>query len=499
MDEKSLGTGGSDAALPLDGPHGERRRRAHQVLNAQDAFLERLESDLAQQLQSLVDEVAESVRRADVAASPGGDSDALVALQGQFDALRGQFAAADAEAARLRHDVEQLQVERAKLEHELRVRETLLKESQGADEQRRVELATLREQLADAQAQLNAARARQTALDQELSAQRERFEEREEETKAQRRRIARELKQQRAELEAREAQLKSPGANRDLEAALAEARAELEQAETEHRRQLEELRHAAPSAGDSEEIKRIEQERDKLAQRLAAAEAKLAERPKGAELDPQKKDDLQRRFEMAVEEVRELKRTNAELENKLKSRGGSSAPGSSIGGGGGGLNWEAQKEKLLASLEAADDDEELSEEDRVSIEGTIRITDQIVAQKDQEIAELRRQLEERGGAGFDSAAISDLLDKDELVRSEREKLSAMQAEWREKIGEAEIDISVERAKLARERAELDEKLRQIQSEQDNQPQQGDAPADPGGKPARGRWLARLGLKDLEEK
>ena len=250
---------------------------------------------------------------------------------------------------------------------------------------------------------------------------------------------------------------------------------------------------AVPESSDSEQVVALREERDRFARRLADAEAKLSKQSQAGASDQQASSDLQRRFELAVEEVRELKRTHAELELKLKARGTTapSAPG-------GGLNWEAQKQRLLASLEADDDDDEEARQERTSIEGTIRITDEVVAQKDVEIAELRRSLEDRAPQTTNqSVAIADLLDKDEIIRQEREKISAMQAEWREKIGEAEIDISVQRAKLARERAELDEKLRQLQSQQESHAES-DIPQNESGKPARGRWLARLGLKDLDD-
>src|SRR5262249_25647610 len=160
-----------------------------------------------------------------------------------------------------------------------------------------------------------------------------------------------------------------------------------------------------------------------------AAEEKRGEDAQSAEQDARRKDDLQRRFEMAVEEVRELKRANADLENKLK-RGGA-ASGASTGGA---LDWEAQKQRLLASL--PEDDEDMADE-RTSIEGTIRITDQIVAQKDEEIAELKRQLdlgddaEPAAAETALNAAAAEILDHDDVIRQEREKLTQAQADWRE--------------------------------------------------------------------
>jgi chromosome segregation ATPase len=502
MEERSLGTG-AEHALPLEGPHGERRRRAQDVLAAQDAYLERLETTLAEQLQHLASEVAQSVALAEAAHAGSGDADAIAAMQAQYDSLKHQFHSLDAESQSLRQQLEQAQVARAKSEQELRVRDALLKDLQAGDEQRRVELATLREQLADLQAQLAAARMRMQTLDKETEEQREQLEAQLEETKAQRRRIAREFKAQRAahlgELDERKAELErlSSARHAQLEGELQQLKAELAQAQQLHATELATSQDSAAHRADPAEVRELTRQVEQLETKLAAAEAKLADRSAG-EGDPRKRDDLQRRFEMAVEEVRELKRANAELENKLRSRGGGSSPAAAVGGGG--LNWEAQKQKLLASLEADTDDDEEAREERASIQGTIQITDRVVAQKDREIEALKEQLEHlSGSSGVRSAAINELLDSDEIIRQEREKLVALQLEWRQKIGEAEIEISVQRAKLARERSELDEKLRVLQLDQDSRPSgtAGDDTVEIA-KPARGKWLARLGLKDLDE-
>jgi hypothetical protein len=77
----------------------------------------------------------------------------------------------------------------------------------------------------------------------------------------------------------------------------------------------------------------------------------------------------------------------------------------------------------------------------------------------------------------------------------------VQQEWRDKLKQAEIDISVERARVARERLELEEKLQWLEAEK-----QKIVPADgkTGGKGEAGsaaqrRWWARLGLKEADEK
>ena len=75
-----------------------------------------------------------------------------------------------------------------------------------------------------------------------------------------------------------------------------------------------------------------------------------------------------------------------------------------------------------------------------------------------------------------------------------QKLETMQEEWREKLRKAEIDISVERAKIARERAELEEKIQTLsQARISDETDEDDG--ENGKKPKRSRWLARLGLGD----
>ena len=64
----------------------------------------------------------------------------------------------------------------------------------------------------------------------------------------------------------------------------------------------------------------------------------------------------------------------------------------------------------------------------------------------------------------------------------------------EKLRAAEVEVSLERAKIARERAELEERLLSLQNDQAKH-QAGVAPGADTAKPARGKWLSRLGLKD----
>lgn len=281
-----------------------------------------------------------------------------------------------------------------------------------------------------------------------------------------------------------------------LEGQIAELGKDLQRAQAEAAHSADELSRAkSGDSADRESLAKLREERDAIAKKLAAAETRSS---KTTEADPHKAEDLERRLQMAVEELRELKRNNTELENKLtKSRSSGAAPGPAHSTG---LDWESQKQRMLASLEADDPEDEEQVEERNTIEGTIRITDQIVGQKDEEISELKRRLEELPGTMSTKAAtdgaIADVLDRDEIIREERERLQQLQLEWREKIGKAETDLSVERAKIARERAEIADKMQHYALGQEPRTQGGNI--SDASKPARGRWLSMLGLKEVDE-
>ncbi len=258
------------------------------------------------------------------------------------------------------------------------------------------------------------------------------------------------------------------------------ALANSQRAASENRQLLDELKeqhealrqHVEKQAGGSEadnallsdlrgQVSALTARAHKLEGELADAEKKAAAQPMPE--NAQQVEDLRRRFEMAVDDVRQLKRRNAELEETLaaqKSRearhGGSAEPV---------MNWEATKRKLMAQLQ--DDGEQfggnLTDEERLTVEGAIRITDGVVIQRDREIAELKQQLADRDSASEAeamaaaepaAAAIANVLDADAVIREERQRLLAMQNEWQDKLRQAEVEISVQRAKLRTSGARL---------------------------------------------
>jgi chromosome segregation ATPase len=124
-----------------------------------------------------------------------------------------------------------------------------------------------------------------------------------------------------------------------------------------------------------------------------------------------------------------------------------------------------------------------------AIQGTIQITDSVVAEKDAEIRRLKQQLADADADDIQpvSAVEAAVLDNDEVIRVERERIAKLEEEWREKIRTAELEMSVERAKIARAQSELAEQqmeLETLRAASGN----GLAPGE-----ARRNWFNKLGL------
>lgn len=282
----------------------------------------------------------------------------------------------------------------------------------------------------------------------------------------------------------------------DLQAKLAETKAASDKAQIEYQQQLAAASQSDGSAPQATaELTKLREENKQLETWLAEAE----QRAKGAGSGGgQEMDDLKRRFEMAVQDVRELKTKNVELSEQLAKAQQQPSAVVSPGGGGGG-SWESLKQKLLADLDSDfDNNDAVQKADKLTVQGAIKITDEVVAEKERELEELRRlldcQSQQIGEVAIGAAAVTQMLDTDELVRQEREALKRLQDQLRDQMRQAELDISVERARVAREQAVLEDKLRTFEAEKASlAPDAGDAPGDAGKKPNRRKWLARLGL------
>jgi chromosome segregation ATPase len=216
-------------------------------------------------------------------------------------------------------------------------------------------------------------------------------------------------------------------------------------------------------------------------------------------------EDYRQRYEMALDDLRELKAGNLLLQEQLaKARATASALAKESRSEQVNLDWETEKLRILAALESdlnENDSEQRAE--RLKIEDVLQTTERSLAQKNQEIAErddeirkLKQRLDEATKTGpLDqmAAAMEQTLQNDIVIQQERERLRQLEEQIQSRMCRAEIEISLERAKLAREHVEIEERLRSAGLDPLKSAAEPKAPQ----QPARGRWLSRLGLTEAD--
>lgn len=120
-------------------------------------------------------------------------------------------------------------------------------------------------------------------------------------------------------------------------------------------------------------------------------------------------------------------------------------------------------------------------------------------ERDREIEDLRLLLDQQSQVGNDELAvgalgIAKLLDSDGLVQEERVRLKELQAQWETKFRDLEIQSSIERATLARQRHELEQKNAELEEQIEHLKQELRQEQIAGPDQSR-RWLHKLGLGD----
>lgn len=312
------------------------------------------------------------------------------------------------------------------------------------------------------------------------------------------------------------ARLSAAEADRDrLQLALEENQAELTrvQSEAEIRSNDQEQSHSLVESlrreiGELRELLALKESESEQAEELRLEIARLRENAAMGDTLHQAassadEEELRDRLDRATFEIVSLRNQNEELAEQIAHLQVSAAPhGAKPLLANEGMSWEERKRLLLQQLDAEQEDNTPhSHAKRVEINDILRTTEAELARRDREIAELRSLIEQqsdaREGMAVGAAAVAQLIESDELVQQEREKLRAIQKSWDEKFRQAEIDLSMERAKLARERSQLEEQKHKL--EQALQlANAAAADVDHSGRPtdARGRkWLSRLGLKE----
>ena len=450
-------------------------------------------------------------------------------IQVHFDQQRQALAEREREIARQRRNIaRQLRSRKKEVDSERELLRAEVRSSSAASEvqlqQRLAEIQGKYERLGE---ELSNREQQRDELTQRVASLQTRLEQREAEAA----RLAavetqlRETEKQRDELARNQDQAAATYASRDeeidklnekirsLNDQCSQLKEQLAQAQAAHDKQRQKWEHdLAAAAGDASPEAAAELTQLREANRQLEAWVREAEK-KGSGFDPavaQELSDVKRKLDMAVQDCRDLKARNGELMQQLESA--KANPGRSSVTDTGAMDWESQKRRMLAQLEADfDENNEEQKAAKLSIEEAIHKSekalagkDQQLAARDQEIAELKRCLENQassiGDVAVGASAIAGVLDNDELIRQERENLQKLQDSLREQLRKAEIELSMERAKVARERAEMEEKLHAFESEQAKNPVAADAKsAESGKKSSRGRWLQRLGLRDGDGK
>ncbi len=207
----------------------------------------------------------------------------------------------------------------------------------------------------------------------------------------------------------------------------------------------------------------------------------------------------------------ELRMQNSELTDRLNHQPSASStiPQS--------LSWEERKQQLMKQLELETCADTELKAASGNIQAIIETTQREINIRDKQIEELKQLLSNQAtvtnGMAVGAAAVAEILDQDELIQQERENLRNLQQEWISKMREAEIEISMERARIARDRLDLQTAIEQANAQANLMEEQlaltsvamtesnasgSGSHSSASGKPITGRarrWLQRLGLRE----
>ena len=485
-------------------PFAEQREQVRRFLGELSESTAAAEAEIAGIVKQLLDDVAASPRAGSGSKETAAREAQLATREAQFAALETQLAAREAQLvarqAELTEQLKRLEAERSAWENAATQGEQRDSASGAALEAIKLE----RKQLADERSRLEHEAEETNRLRARLEERRARHEQAEEELEAEKRKAKSRRRKMLAEIAEQAEQAEAAFKRRE-----AELQTKAESLAARERSLAE--RPSADTSGLESEVRRLQRELDEyvesyeecrrenleLRERLESVQASA-----GSSAD----DEIRHRFEETQAELRELQRRHLDLERAHEAALAAPQAGGGSTGGALPMDWESQKRRLLAALESdATMNDPKSRADRLTVEGTIRITDGVVQEKEREIAELKQMLEQQsrnvGEVSIGAAALAGMLDQDDLIREHREQAETLKKQWEEKLRAAEIEISIERAKIGRERNELAEKQAELQAQLSQKGQ--DAPAiavtsnDPK-KQGGGRWLARLGLRDNEK-
>ena len=227
-------------------------------------------------------------------------------------------------------------------------------------------------------------------------------------------------------------------------------------------------------------------------------------------------EELQHEFRTRIveleDQVYDLEQQNSDLASQVANQTVQETVNADAGNA---LSWEERKQLILEQMEqdsfSADEfvsslqeeKQQLAQQDPAGLLDELRSEMDSHAnellRRDQEIKELRHLLDEQSGTLGDgtaigAAAVAEAIDADELIMQERERLQQLKHEWEGKFRKSEIEMSLERAQLSRERQELATRQIDLELQLEQVRQEAKHVAPNGSQPTR-KWLAKLGLSD----
>lgn len=245
---------------------------------------------------------------------------------------------------------------------------------------------------------------------------------------------------------------------------------------------------------------------------VMAAHLHPAPPPERQEVDDELCRELRSRIIELEDQVYDLEQQNSDLASQVANQTVQETVSVDAGEA---LSWEDRKQLILQQMEqdsfSADqfvsslqqEQQTLAQQDPAGLLDQLRNEmDQHaeeLARRDEEIRDLRHLLDQQsetreGGLAIGAAAVAQAMDADELVQQERERLQELQQEWEEKFRQSEIEMSLERAQLSRERQTLSQKQADLEVQLEQLKRDAKYATADGTPPAR-KWLAKLGLSE----
>jgi chromosome segregation ATPase len=234
------------------------------------------------------------------------------------------------------------------------------------------------------------------------------------------------------------------------------------------------------------DLELLSSERAKLSAQIESLQGELSQASSvpSAQAD-QRVAELEQRLAMTIDDLKALRDENNELKNQLASV---SATGPAVDLGEGD-DWESQKRRLLASLEGEGDVPPPRRQEQLAIEQVIAATDRTIAELRQQLASVPAPpLPQPDNQANQQPLASEACDADEQIRAQRAHLAELEAEMQEKLKQGELELSLARAKVAREQAELADWRIELETLAEQL-----AAKSGGGERPRRRWLDQLGL------